>query len=203
MRHTAIIILLLAGCGAGVTSSSMVTGRLDATSLPLPTRVTASTDDGLTTSTTPAADGTFSLSLDPGHVWSISLATGDGQTTAVALPRQGHFDRGVEVDGAVDEALGRVWAPSPQDPLRLLPEANPAGCVDGLLPSGEACAVTEAFTQCADGAPRPLADPTSLFLGTGELADLPGASRGTRYAIPARVPLPVFWACDLTPTPPP
>lgn len=199
MRPTlAIALLALAACG-GPLPQAHLAGRVDVASFGATSAtVQATSDEGDLATATPGADGAFTLALPLGHAWTLAVVAGQ-ESHPVAIARQGHFDRGFDAQGPASEQLGRLWLPPPGTALKVLPQAEAGQCTDGATSSGEACVVDEAFVACADPPMRPLEDPTSLFLGAGTLAELPGASRGVRYAVTSLVPPPILFACTVTP----
>ena len=190
------VLLILTGCGAGVRPSAHLTGHLELASFPAPapTALEATDDQGEVRTTTLGADGAFDLKLDPEQTWTFRVTSETGGYP-VALPRLGHFDRGLVTEGPVEARLGRVWLPDAGSDVTRVQQSEAASCPDGQLESGAACAVLEALVSCADGPARPVEDPTSLWLGAGTLGDLPGAQAGVRYAVPSHVPPPILWEC--------
>lgn len=189
--------LALAACGAAPTTTPglvTITGQVDDATFPAPvTLVTARSDQGGHVSVAPTA-GAFTLPVQPGAVWALGVEAADAGF-ALALPRPGHFDRALLVEAGgrpLDLGLVRLAGPTPGE-LVLVPEASPAGCAAGLTPDGGWCAVEQAQGSCSlMGGSVSAAD---LVLGYGTLADLPGASRGARFAVPSQVPPPVTGGC--------
>jgi hypothetical protein len=205
-RSTLLVLVpLLAACGG--TSSTPAThlqGRVATSSFPLepPVAVGGNSDDGRTVRADLAADGSFDLPLGVDGVWELRVFLSNGGSHQIALARDGHFDRALVTQGVVTARLGVVWLPpaGTTDVVRLT-ESQGSECVEGKLSDGSACVVVEAIVTCADGPRQPIDDPTSLLLGAGAFADLPGSERGVRFALASRTPPPTLYECP-APTPP-
>jgi hypothetical protein len=191
--------MVLAGCGGAALSnpSARATGTVDLSTFPTPppNEVRATSDDGEVRTGAIASDGSFQVDLGPDQVWSFRVTFAAGGGYPIALPRTGHFDRGLETQGRAPAVLGTIWLPPAGSDVTRVFEANAASCPDGRASDGSPCAVLESLVTCADGPARPTDDPTGLVLGTGTLGDLPGASGGMRYALPSHVPPPILWEC--------
>lgn len=184
----------LAGCG-GSGASAHATGTVAAQGFPVTAvRFEARSTQGEVSGVALGADGAFDVPLALERTWTFHVIDANGVEYPVALPRDGHYDRGLVSSGRVEARLGTVWLPPQSIDVTRVPEREGAQCVDGQK-DGTPCAVLEALVSCADGPARPVEDPTSLLLGTGVLSDLPGTDRGVKYAVPSRVPPPILWEC--------
>lgn len=190
--------VVLSACGGGgPAASARAVGVVELSSFapPLPTGVEARADDGEVRVAPLQSGGGFSLALSADKAWSFRVIFEGGAGHPLAIPRTGHFDRAIVSGGRVDANFGTIWLPPPTADVTRVNEQDGASCAGGRLEDGTPCTVMEALVSCADGPARPVDDPTTLLLGTGALADLPGADRGTRYVVPSRAPPPILWEC--------
>jgi hypothetical protein len=190
------MLLWLAACGSPSGPLAHVTGQVDLSTFPqpTPTSVEATDQDGHLKPGTLSEDGRFDLRLAPDHTWSFRVVF-EGGGYPIALPREGHFDRALVAMGQVEAPLGEVWLPPAGSSVTALPQSESARCPAGRLEDGTPCAVDQVQLTCTDFSRAAGPAPAGLLLGNGSLADLPGAARGVRYAIPSRVPPPVVMEC--------